>query len=278
MFSRLNHSVIFCACLWLVANQVTAAEIGKAKPLKTTGGVEFAIIGDKPAEPAPTLFIFALDTAGTLDRAIYRQAGTLLAEKGWLCVSLDLPCHASQHREGEAAELKGWRQRIDAGENIMEEFTGRAKKVLDFLIAEKYTDPTRVAACGTSRGGFSACHFAIADPRVKCVAAYAPVADLTMLREFSGTKNPSLVQTLALASHVDQLADRCVWIVIGDNDQRVSTDNVIEFARKLSAASVQKKLPRRHVELYVASVEGHSTPPDTAEKSAAWIEKMLKAN
>jgi dienelactone hydrolase len=277
MFSRLGQTAVSCMCLWLLANQAAAAEIGKAKPLKTTDGVEFAVIGEKPDQPAPTLFIFALDTAGTLNDATYRQAGNLLAKKGWLCVSLDLPCHAAQQRDGEAAQLKGWRQRVDAGENIMDEFTGRAKKVLDHLIAEKYTDPNRVAACGTSRGGFSACHFAIADPRVKCVAAYAPVADLASLREFRGAESSPLVKSLALASHVDRLSGRGVWIVIGDNDKRVDTDNVIGFARKLSAASVAKKMPR-HVELYVAAVEGHSTPPDTAEKSAAWIEKMLKSN
>jgi dienelactone hydrolase len=277
MFSGLSRYAVLCACLGFVVNQVAAAEIGKAKPLKTTDGVEFAIVGEKPGEPAPTLFIFALDTAGTLNREIYRQAGNLLADKGWLCVSLDLPCHATQRRKGEATELKGWRQRIDAGENIMEEFTGRAKKVLDYLVTEKYTDPNRVAACGTSRGGFSACHFAIAEPRVKCVAAYAPVADLAALREFRGAENSPLVKSLALANHVGKLAGRGVWIVIGDNDQRVGTDNVIEFARKLSAAAVAKKVPR-HIELYVASVEGHSTPPDTAEKSAAWIEKMLKTD
>jgi dienelactone hydrolase len=274
MFSRLSRTAISCACIWIAAGQIATAEIGKTKTLRTSDGVDFAVLGEKPAKPAPTLFIFALDTNGTLNQAIYRQAGNLLAEKGWLCVSLDLPCHATQRREGEAAELKGWRQRIDAGENIMDEFTGRAKKVLDYLIAEKYTDPNRVAACGTSRGGFSACHFAIADPRVKCVAAYAPVADLAMLREFRGAENAPLVKSLALGNHADQLAGRGVWIVIGDNDQRVNTDNVIEFARKLSAASVAKKLPH-HIELHVAAVEGHSTPKDTAEKSAAWIEKML---
>jgi dienelactone hydrolase len=278
MFSRLSRAAVSCVCLWFVAYQAAAAEIGKAKPLKTTDGVEFAVIGEKTDKPAPTLFIFALDTAGTLNDPTYRQAGNLLAKKGWLCVSLDLPCHATQHRDGEASQLKGWRQRIDAGEDLMEEFTGRAKKVLDHLIAEKYTDPNRVAACGTSRGGFSACHFAIAEPRVKCVAAYAPVADLGALREFRGAETSPLVKSLALANHVDQLAGRGVWIVIGDNDQRVDTDNVIEFARKLSAASVAtKKLPR-NIELYVTSVEGHSTPPDTAEKSAAWIEKILMAH
>jgi dienelactone hydrolase len=274
MFSRPSLIAISCACICIAAGEIAAAEIGKAKALKTGDGVEFAILGEKPTKPSPTLFIFALDTDGTLNQEIYRQAGNLLAEKGWLCVSLDLPCHGTQRRKGEAAELKGWRERIDAGENIMDEFTGRAKKVLDHLIAEKYTDPDRVATCGTSRGGFSACHFAIAEPRVKCVAAYAPVADLAMLREFRGAENSPLVKSLALANHADQLAGRGVWIVIGDNDQRVNTDNVIEFARKLSAACVAKKL-RRPIELHVAAVEGHSTPKDTAEKSAAWIEKML---
>jgi len=250
------------------------AEVGKIQLLKTGDGVAFSILGEKPAAPAPTLFIFALDAERTLNSSLYRQAGNILSERGYLCVSLDLPCHGVQRRNGEAAELKGWRQRIDAGENIMDEFAGRAKKVLDYLVAEKYTDPDKVAAGGTSRGAFSACHFAMVDPRIKCVAAYIPATDLGAITEFKGA-NAKLLKSLSLANNADRLADRGIWIGIGDQDFRASTDSAIEFARKLSAAAAAKKVPR-NIELRVSSIDGHKTPIGAAEQSADWIQAILK--
>jgi dienelactone hydrolase len=250
------------------------AEFAAPQPLATAENINFAILGTKPVKPAPTLFIFALDAQRTLTSETYRQAGNILSQRGYLCVSLDLPCHGSQCRQGEATELKGWRQRIDAGENIMDEFTERASKVLDYLIEERYADPDRVAACGTSRGGFSACHFAIADPRVKCVAAYIPVADLAAITEFHGSSSVELLDSLSLIRNAGKLADRGVWISIGDRDQRVNTDRSIAFARALSAAG-SKRGPR-NIELHVSSIEGHATPRNAAEQSAAWIDATLK--
>lgn len=243
-------------------------------PLKTSNGVEFSILGPKPEKPAPTLFIFALDAKTTLNSPLYRQAGNVLAKQGYLCVSVDLPCHGDQKRAGEPGELAGWRHRVDAGDDPMAELTRRTKSVLAFLIAEGYTDADRVAACGTSRGGFSALHIAAADPRVKCVAAYSPVTDLKALREFKGAEDAPLVRQLALVKHADRLAGRAVWISIGDRDERVDTDAAIRFARALSAASAAKKLPSG-VELHVGPAEGHHTPDGAAEQSAAWIAKVL---
>ncbi|WP_428306538.1 alpha/beta hydrolase family protein [Lacipirellula sp.] len=264
-----------CALLILAGAQSANADdvaSGKVQTLTTADGVNFSILGKKPAKPAPTLFIFALDAQHTLGSDVYRQAANFLAKQGYVCVSLDLPCHGEQRRPGEAAEIKGWRQRVDGGENFMDEFTTRASRVLDYLIKEQYTDPARVAACGTSRGGFSACHFAIADPRVKCVAAYIPVADLRSLREFEGAQDSPLLDSLSLIRCADKLADRGVWISIGDRDERVSTDRAIELARALSAAA---KGPSRNIQLHVSSVDGHAIPPDAARTSAAWINDAL---
>ena len=243
--------------------------------LKTSDGIAFSILGAKPRAPAPTLFVFALDADRTLRSAGYRQAANFLVDRGYLCVSIDLPCHGAQRREGEPTEIKGWRRRFDDGENVMDEFTQRATKVLDYLVDERYSDPARVAACGTSRGGFSACHFAMADPRVKCVAAYIPVADLTAIAEFKGAESSPLVKSTSLIRNARKLADRGVWISIGDQDLRVNTDNAIAFARALSASAASNNRPR-NIELHVSSIDGHATPPNAPEQSAAWIDKTLR--
>jgi dienelactone hydrolase len=239
-------------------------------PRKTPDGVSFATLGEKPPQPAPTLFAFAKDDAGTLASPLYLAAGTVLGKQGWLCVSLDLPGHGAERRAGEPDGLAAWRYRVDAGQDVMAEFTDRCKRVLDYLIAEGFTDQKRVAACGTSRGGFSALHFAAADPRVGCAAGYAPVTDLKALTEFKGAEDAPLVRRLALSTHADKLATRAIWITIGATDDRVDTNMAIATARSITAAATAQKIPDR-VELYVLPSPGHTTPAGAAEQSAAWI-------
>jgi dienelactone hydrolase len=271
----LATAILACVLFGSSASIVCRAA-DEVQSLTTGDGVALEILGLKPAAPAPTLFILALDAKSTLTSPLYRQAGNVLRKQGYLCVSVDLPCHGAAKRAGEPSELAGWRRRIDAGDDPMAELTRRLKSALDFLIAEGYTDAQRVAACGTSRGGFSALHFAAADPRVRCVAAYIPVTDLKALREFRGAENAPLVQQLALDKHADRLAGRAVWIAIGDRDERVDTDAAIRFARALSAAAAAKKLPSQ-VELHVCPAVGHRTPDGAAEQSAAWISRILGA-
>lgn len=246
----------------------------KIHALETPDGIRFALLGEKPEAPAPTLLVLALDAEQTLMNPVYRRCGNQLAPQGFLCFSVDLPCHGSQCRADEPGGLPGWRKRIDSGDNPMIELSVRLKKVLDYLIDNHYTDPQRVVACGTSRGGFAALHFAAADPRVRCVAAYSPVTDLRALQEFQGVQS-ELEQQLRLTNQVAKLVDRDVWIMIGDCDNRVDTDRAIEFARHLSAEAARQKIPGR-VELHVCPSSGHHTPVEAEEQSAAWMTRQLK--
>ncbi len=242
---------------------------------KTCGGVRFGTSGEKPAAPAPTLFIFGSTIEESLGDAYCRQCGNQLAEQGYVCVSLDLPCHGKDEREGEPAGLSGWSHRAVKGEDFMAPMVARAKKVLDHLIAEGYTDPAKVAACGVSRGGFVAGHIAAADERVKCVAAFAPVTDLTALSEFHGTGENPLVRSLSFLQKADELAGRAVWLVIGDQDARVSTDRTIELARRITAASLAAKKESR-VELHVMpDARGHAIPDSSAARASDWIAAQL---
>jgi len=253
---------------------ISSAEDNPARQvqtLKTPNGVAYGIWGEKPTAPAPTLIILAGTTEGTLGEDYYRRAGNLLAEKGFLCVSIDLPCHGTEQRSNEPAQLSGWRYRAEHGEDFVAEFCQRLSGVLDDLIAQGYSDPERIAICGTSRGGYMSLQFAAHEPRIRCVAAYSPVTDLAALREFQGAEANELVQSLDVRKQAGNLAGRPVWIIIGDQDERVSTDSAIDLARRITRASLARKLTSQ-VDLHViAEPRGHTTPNGAVEGSAAWL-------
>lgn len=234
-------------------------------------GRRFSLLGEKKTAPAPTLFVFAGRIENSLEGEDYNKAGLILARAGYLCASLDLPCHGEDVKEGEqAGSLKGWRTRLEKGESLLGDFLAGSSEALDYLIQEGYTSSQDVAACGTSRGGFAALHFAAAEPRVRCVAAFAPVADLRALSEFAGMeKHPGTV-SVSLHNVADKLAGRAVWLCIGNNDQRVSTDNAIALTRKIVEASVGLSKPA-NVELHVMVTEGHRIHDTAHPEAAAWI-------
>lgn len=263
-----------CLLLGLGTIRIAAKEPA-LKFMETKTGVHYGVWGHESAKPAPTLFILANSIELTLGDAYPRQSGNQLAERGWLCVTIDIPAHGKQERENEPSGLAGWRHRMDQGEDLVAENNRRLSEVLDHLIAEGITDPDRVAACGTSRGGFLAMHFTAFDPRVACVAAFCPVTDLPVLREFHGAENNPLVQSLAVSQYADALANRPVWIVIGDRDERVGTDNTIALARRITASALKQDLDPA-VELHVLpEPKGHTTPRGAAEQAAEWIQNQF---
>jgi len=247
----------------------------KAEILHTPTGVRYGIWPQKPEQPAPTLFIFAGGMEDALNTDYFRQSGNQLAKQGYLCVSVDLPCHGQEVRAGEPAGIDGWRARGEQGEDFVAEATGRFQLVLDDLIARKLTDPEKIAACGTSRGGFMAVQFAAADSRIKAAAAFAPVTDLMQLREFASTEKRDFFDTLSLHKQAKRLAGRAVWLIIGDRDDRVSTDASITFCRAVTLASLKQEKPAL-VDLHIVSEpQGHTTPKGAAEAAAVWIAAQL---
>jgi dienelactone hydrolase len=149
--------------------------------------------------------------------------------------------------------------------------------VLDFLVKAGSADPKRVAAYGTSRGGFLAFHFAASEPRVKAVAAISPVTKLLALREFHGTSRPEKVKQLDLMRLAPKLAGRAVWLSIGNNDDRVNTDDAIAFTRALVAATARPGKPEMvaPVDLLVAPTTGHTKIERADELLAEWLSKQM---
>lgn len=281
---RMTHFV----CTWLVLITALcwdyphggASEPGQpdnrmAEIRKTKTGVRYGIWPEQPTQPAPILFIFGASIEETLNAPYFRQSGNQLAKSGYLCVSVDLPGHGNAHRAGEPAGIEAWRYRCDQEENFVEQATADFRVVLDDLIETRLADPSRIAVCGTSRGGFMAAQFAAADERVKCVATYAPVTDLMALREFQGVKHPEKARQLSLKAVADKLAGRAIWLIIGDRDDRVSTDESIAFCRAVTAASLKRNRSAM-VDLHVVvEPQGHTTPAGAADLAAVWIAKQL---
>lgn len=268
--------VVALLVLSLSSVTVAADPIDKVVVHKTTSdGVDYGVWGDLVGKPAPTLFILASTIDDTLGSAYFRQCGNELAELGYILVSIDLPCHGTQTTESQPAGLSGWSHRVGNDEDIVAEANGRLSNVLDDLIKTGLTDPTRVAAAGTSRGGFLAIHFAAHDLRVKAAAGFAPVTSLAALREFSARPDHPLVAKLSLINQAEKLAGRPVWIITGDRDERVGTHHAIELASRLSSLAKERDIPS-NVELHVMSEpRGHTTPRGASSMAAAWIHRQL---
>lgn len=275
---RLNVLVAFAGSLGLLLTMAGTGQSAdtKVKILHTPGKVRFGVLGEKGAAPAPTLFVLASEIEVTLVGPDFNKVGRFLAPHGWLCVALDVSCHGQDSKPGEPTGLAGWRARMEKGDNFVVSFAKQVSEVLDHLIAEGYTDKSRVALCGTSRGGFMALHCAALEPRFRAVAAFAPVTDLLKVTEFSGLEKNELANNLKLVNVADKLAGRPVWICIGNNDERVSTDECIAFSRAVTKSAISKKLPAA-IEIHVMPSIGHSIHQTAHEEAAAWFQNRISA-
>lgn len=270
----------FSKGLWLGLTLVMmTATLSAAEPAvelhKTKAGTEFATWGPLPDQPKPTFFILAGTMESTLGSPYFRQCGNQLADAGYLLVSVDIPCHGKQHRPPEPTGLSGWAYRCEQGDDFVADNNRRLSQVLDELIAGGQTNPDYVGVCGTSRGGYLALQFAAHDPRVKGVAAFAPVTDLTVLNEFKSRAENEMVQSLSMIRNSEKLAGRPVWIVIGDRDVRVGTDEAIAVARSITQAGLEKG-GQSQVDLHViAEPKGHTVPAGSTDLAANWFLKQV---
>lgn len=242
--------------------------------MRTPAGVSFALMGRKGASPAPTIFVFATEKEDSLTNPVYLKLINPLFRKGFLCVSLDLPCHGDEQKPGEPYGLDGWRARLERDGSFIPSFVGKVSNVLDFLIHEGYTDPKRIVASGASRGGFAAMHFAAVDPRVSYIVVFCPVTNLLGLHEFASMRSDKLTQALSLMNAAEQLVDRWVWLCIGNNDARVGTLHFMRFALRLMQAAADQGKPAR-VELHVTGSPGHRVHASAYEEAANWILAQL---
>jgi predicted esterase len=242
--------------------------------LETPSGIKFGSLGKPKAELAPSIIVIGSDLEYSLTNDEMNEVGRLLGPKGIKSYGLDVPCHGADLKPGEQQGLNGWRARLDQDEDFVTPFTQKVSEIIDFLIAEGFSDPHQIAIAGTSRGGFMGLHAMAAEPRVRCGVAFAPVTELPILNEFWGLEKHSLTQSLSLSNVADKLAGRPLWMCIGNNDERVGTDSLIAFSRKVVSSSFAQKRSAP-IELHVMPSEGHRIHEAAHEEAAAWLSKNL---
>ncbi len=222
------------------------------------------------AEASPTLLLLAMAGADTLATEPYCRVGRLLYERGWNVASLDLPCHGADARSGEPRELEGWAARCASGEDFVAPFRERVNELVAYLVSAGMADPKRIAAAGTSRGGFMAFHAAAGNRAIRAAAAFAPVTDLIALREFTGQERNPVVKPLALVNATRLLSHCAGWIIIGDSDTRVDTRSAVTFAQALvdeHGASAIKSADM----VRVVPIPGHNSIPEWHDEAAQWL-------
>jgi len=237
-------------------------------------GSRYAIIGERQEKPAPLLLMIQGSLENALAEPIYTEAARLLAQKDFITVLIDAPAHGTDARSGEKAELAAWSERIGLGEDLLTDFLGRVRELLDALVQQKVADPSRIAVAGTSRGGFLAFHVAAFDPRVRCAAGISPVTELLRLREFASCARKDSAEQLSLVHLTSRLVSKPAWISMGNHDERVGTDAAINFARRLTAANIAHN-GRAPVDLVVHSTPGHRSTKQDHVLLAAWLEREM---
>ena len=265
--------VLIDACLLLTFSAALAAS-STLQILTTPDGIRFGLAGVKQPAPSPTVFFFGGGVEQSLTEPQYVEAQRELGP-GVVNVTIDLPGHGAELRAGEPAALQAWRYRLDHGEDLIGGVVRRANSVLEHLIRERYTDPAQVAVFGTSRGGFMAFHYAAAEPRVRHIAAFAPVTDLLTLREFSEMRDDSRARAIAANVLAGRLVDRGIWIIIGSTDHRVGTHRAIEFTQRVVEAA-EARGQRPAIELHIQPTEGHRVPDGCYAEAARWLRKQWR--
>lgn len=259
----------------LIISSVSLAQTGGKEAVQhftTPAGTEFGLWGGtNQNKPAPVLFLLASNIDTTLGVEYYRQCGNRLArEHGWICVSLDLPYHGKLKTDS-VAELTGWAKAIKKKEDIIAFNNRRMQDILDYLVRQGIADEKNIFLCGTSRGGYLSLQFAAFEPRVKAVVAIGPVTELTAVREFKDIPKQVILPVYDLDNHLDALARKDVWLVIGDRDERVGTDLLIDFAKRLrqkqrainSTAGIELNV--------ILEPKGHTTPKGAVDRGVNWL-------
>lgn len=289
-FARFAFAAV--ALLAALAFSATVCTVNAAEPQivlkKTPRGTHYGVIAtendnDRNSKekssrtgPTPTLFIIGNPISMVIEQEKMRyflETGSILARHGWTAVVLDPANEGFDVKEGHPPSLGGWAIYAKQGKDFVGPYVRKCMDVLDHLIAEEVTDPQRVVVEGISRGGFCALHFAARDARIQAVVGISPVTNPLALTEFAGL-TPAQVSPFGLDDGVlEKLAGRTVWVSIGNMDDRVSTDDCIQFTRRLVATTrrLQPKLNLIPVTLRVGVSTGHRSPDEAYGAAADFL-------
>ncbi|MCM8825068.1 MAG: prolyl oligopeptidase family serine peptidase [Candidatus Omnitrophica bacterium] len=206
----------------------------------------------------PVLLIaIATDWKTVFTNPVYNAIPNIFLSAGYNVASFDLPNHGELVDEyGEG--IQGWANAISSGIDIFEKIRNVGSKIIDIALKENLAWKETVVMTGVSRGGFAAMHIMAYDRRVYAAAVFAPVTDLCALKEFRNHEKNEIVLLANAENLVSKLADRFLFISIGEKDPRIDERKCFEFYAKLFAASKLIK-----PELFVLQGQTHGESAST---------------
>jgi len=227
--------------------------------------------------PLPSLFYFALSGPDSLTLDPFNQPIQWIQGNKIRAFSMDLPAHENNLPPTKAIEA--WASEYERGQDPLSAFLQKAEKALEFAIEKKLIDPKKIAVAGLSRGGLIALHLAARDPRIRTLAAFAPVVSLKNAKEFFSLQTNPLIEALDANFLQERLYDRRMRIYIGNRDTRVSTRASFDFALALAEKAYEHKIRSPQIEFIMSpsiGQMGHGTAPEIFKQGAEWILECLK--
>ena len=237
---------------------------------QTHEGYRYGWIGTMPKTPAATVLFLGGEIEYNITGQQYSGAVEALCKKV-LCLTIDGPGEGADVTDPKVRSLVFWAQSLAAKNDFTGDFVRRAGAVLDKLAKDGAVDRERIGIFGTSRGAFIGLHLAAADPRIKAVAAFAPVTNLAVVSEFSRIKPAARRFTAASqAKFAAKLYRLPIWLTIGTADDRVGTQEAIDFSQLMIKAAAAKNA-QSAFELHAGPADGHTTPDGAYVEASRWM-------
>lgn len=227
--------------------------------------------------PLPSFFYFSLSGSDSLCLDPYNQPVAFLHGQMIRVFSMTLPGHENDLPASEAVQL--WSEDFKHKRDPLNAFLDSFEIALAFAIEQKFVDPSKMAVGGLSRGGFVAIHAAAREERLKFILGFAPITNLTQIREFAPLEEDPAIRSLNLTQISQKIIKQHLRIYISNHDTRVHTKACVEFALSVveSATNHQVRSPKVELILYPpVGHEGHGTPPEIFRAGADWIADCLK--
>lgn len=216
----------------------------------------------KELSDCPALLLnFAADRMASLKSEPYNITPSMFLAAGHRAASFNLPCHGDREIPGQPRGIAGFCAEWRRGVDVFAEFVDEGRAVIDALIERRLPEPGRIFVSGTSRGGYCALRLMAADVRIGAGAAFSPVTDWRVLREFEEFKDAPEVAALALTHFAGALAGRAVWTASGNCDARVGTDSCLRFAEAVLRAESEKGCSSSRFVLHVVPEKDHQLSP-----------------
>lgn len=228
----------------------------------------------KLAEQPMLLLTFGLGIHWGLYEEPYDTICRRFLENGHRVATWDMPAHGDRidaHGEG----ITGFRNAFFAGKDPFAQFVTEAKAALDLLLKEQLATEGRIAVCGISRSGYMTLRWLAEDKRINAIVSIAPVTDWRALSEFSADVNRPEMNQLDIARFVNGMAGTPIYMVIGNDDERVSSTACCRFFINLVEANERLGAQGRKVRFEMFSTSGHQSSVEWFETAARFLQAAL---